>query len=180
MTAVLLVVAAVIGSTYGFGGGPLASPSVKGSIQLNAQVFRVASTSMEPTLQIGDQVAVSTGIAHLRRGDVVLVHIPRPSLPVTKVFKRVIGLPGETISSSGSSILVNGVPLSEPYLAAAQESGPPVASQVIPANEYFVLGDNRTNSLDSRFFGPVPSTSIIGIAQRIVAPRARSGPIAGS
>ncbi len=96
------------------------------------------------------------------------------------MVKRIIGLPGETISSSGTTVQINGVPLSEPYLEAADQPGPTIASQVIPPGEYFVLGDNRTNSLDSSYFGPIPSTSIIGTATRIVAPPSRAGLIPGT
>lgn len=181
--AVLAATAAAIGTTYGLGGGvPAKQPPVSGASLGSLHVFREASASMEPTLRIGDVVEVTTDFGKLRRGDVVLINLPgRYHIgPVSKAFKRIIGLPGEAISSSGSTILVNGSPLSEPYLPPGQEPGSAVSTQSLPKDEYFVLGDNRADSLDSRYFGPIPLTSIVGVADRIVAPSPRSGPVPGS
>ena len=137
---------------------------------------------MEPALVPGDQVSLATGTtARLKRGDVVVFEIPtRYHFGTDTMIKRIVGLPGESIASSGATVLINGVPLSEPYLSPSQAPGPPIAEQVIPRDAYFMLGDNRTNSLDSRFLGPIPATAIIGIAERIVAPASRSGPVPGS
>jgi signal peptidase I len=96
------------------------------------------------------------------------------------MIKRIVGLPGETISSSAATVLINGMPLLEPYLEQGGAPGPAISNEVIPPDEYFVLGDNRADSLDSSYLGPIPSTSIIGIATRIVAPPSRSGPIPGA
>jgi signal peptidase I len=180
VAVVVIVTATVVGTTYGVGGGGAATkhPSAKGAFPQGVHFFREASASMESTLQIGDVVQVTSDTRDLRRGDVVLITLPpRIKGPSKNAFKRIVGLPGETISSSGSTILVNGSPLSEPYIPAGQNPGPAVLTQVIPRGEYFVLGDNRTDSLDSRYFGPIPLTSIVGIATRIVSPQSRSGPV---
>jgi signal peptidase I len=139
----------------------------------------MASGAMEPTLLIGDRVQAIASHATVRRGDVIVFNPPNPPIPsVPFQIKRVIGLPGETISSSGDTILINGRPLSEPYLSPSQTLGPSIATQVIAAGHYFVMGDNRTNSYDSRYYGPIPATSIDGIVTAIIAPPSRAGPIA--
>jgi signal peptidase I len=176
IAVVVLAVAAAIGTAYGFSGG--AAPgqhALGGAASGGDDVYTVKATSMEPTLVPGDQVEVTGGTGVLQRGDLVEFKLPtRFQTPGNDtMIKRIIGLPGETISSSGATVLIDGRPLSERYLESGAAPGPAIARQVIPPGEYFVLGDNRSDSLDSSFFGPIPSTSIIGIATRIVAPTSR-------
>jgi signal peptidase I len=84
------------------------------------------------------------------------------------LVKRVIALPGQTIYSSGNSIYVNGRPLAEPYLPHNDPLGPPIpdaSSQHpyrVPPGEFYMLGDNRADSCDSRYWGPIKGSSIIG------------------
>jgi signal peptidase I len=81
------------------------------------------------------------------------------------LVKRVIALPGETVESKDGHILVNGQQLPEKYLAASVKTdSPPVKRQTVPAGRYWVMGDNRGNSSDSRFFGAIPRGSIVGRA----------------
>ena len=80
---------------------------------------------------------------------------------IKDLVKRVIGLPGETISSSGGRVYIDGKPLSEPWLPPGTVTTG-IASQKVPPNEYFVMGDNRSDSEDSRFFGPIPRSLIVG------------------
>jgi signal peptidase I len=140
----------------------------------------MASAAMEPTLVPGDRVAADTRYTRLQKGDVVVFTPPSAQRwPAVRFeIKRIVGLPGETISSSGDSVLINGKPLPEPYLSPRQ-LGPPIATQVIPAGRYFVLGDNRNDSNDSRFFGPISAASVVGVVTSIVSPPSRAGPVAG-
>ncbi|MHB1711364.1 MAG: signal peptidase I [Acidimicrobiales bacterium] len=150
------------------------------------QTFSIPSGSMLPTLHIGDRIIVNK-LAYdfhpIHRGDIVVFRRP----PLEKqnfadLVKRVVGLPGETISASGGHIYINGKLLSEPWLPKGPQSytGPlpgdphpqfnmpgPVK---IPAGEYYVMGDNRVNSEDSRYFGPIPKSLIVGQAFVVVWP----------
>ena len=134
------------------------------------QTFYIPSGSMEPTLQIGDRIIVSKLSYHLHsvhRGDIVVFHAPPKEAtvcadPTVKdLVKRVIGLPGETIWSQGNTIYINGAALAQPWFPATA-LGPAIPKQTIPANNYFVMGDNRTNSCDSRMWGPLPGGDLIG------------------
>ena len=135
---------------------------------------------MEPTLRPGDRVGATTAHALLRRGDIVVFNVPSgffQSSSIDPSIKRIVGLPGETISSVGDTVLVNGRPLAEPYLPPGQPLVAPIVTQTIPAGHYFVLGDNRGDSADSRYYGPIPATSVVAVARTIVAPPSRAGPI---
>jgi len=99
------------------------------------------------------------------RGDVVVLHPPFPSSQ--PYIKRVIGLPGETISFASGYVYINGKRLDEPYIAGAITRCDPhhgCQEGTIPPGYVYVLGDNRTNSTDSRVFGPIPIDNIIGKA----------------
>jgi len=179
---VLVVVVVVIGAGRSHGLDRVSTnprPPVSAVASGAVRVFTMTSGAMEPTLLIGDRVQATDSHATVRRGDVIVFDPPNP--PISSVpfqIKRVIGLPGDTISSSGDTVLINGVPLSEPYLSASQPLGRSIATQVIAAGHYFVLGDNRTNSYDSRYYGPIAATSIDGVVTAIIAPPSRAGPIA--
>ena len=141
------------------------------------QAFYIPSDSMVPTLKTNDRVIVNklSYKAHsVHRGDIVVFTTPKgsdgkPVDPTIKdLVKRVIGLPGETVSEKDGHVLINGRALNESYLPTGTLSdcaafvpdcfpkGP------IPANEYWVMGDNRTASRDSRSFGPIKKDSIVG------------------
>ncbi len=150
------------------------------------QSFSIPSLSMYPTLQVGDRIIVnklSYDFHGVRRGDIVV--FARPPLEdqeYADLVKRVIGLPGETISSKGCRIYIDGKPLSEPWLpntpascSTALPDDPHEQFNLpgpvkIPAGEYYVMGDNRTDSEDSRFFGPIPKSLIVGRAVAVVWP----------
>ena len=95
------------------------------------------------------------------RGDVIVFRYPRD--PSRDFIKRVIGLPGDYVSIQGGRVLVNGVQLQEPY-ALEPTSCSSSCEVLVPAKSYFVLGDNRSNSSDSRAWGFVPEDHIIGQA----------------
>jgi signal peptidase I len=134
------------------------------------QTFYIPSGSMEPTLQIGDRIVVSKLSYRIHapgRGDIIVFHAPPREQSacadpqIKDLVKRVIGLPGETISSRGNQVLINGKPIAQPWFPATA-LGPAIEPQTIPANQYFVMGDNRTDSCDSRMWGTLPRTDIIG------------------
>ena len=136
------------------------------------QTFYIPTTSMVPTLAVGDRILVQKAFfspGDLREGDIVvfshppLDHCPGPA---GDLVKRVIALPGQTIYSSGNGIYVNGRRLAEPYLPHYDPLGPPVATRQhpyrVPPGELYLLGDNRADSCDSRYWGPIEGSSIAG------------------
>jgi signal peptidase I len=147
--------------------------------------YKIPSSSMEPTLhcarpkvgceaRFDDRVLANRFIYHLRdphRGEIVVFDTP----PAAKVacgeggtfVKRVIGLPGETIevrlNSQGKGIVyVNGKPLAEPYIQPERLPDKAYGPQRVPSNSYFMMGDNRSQSCDSREWGAVPRDDLIG------------------
>ncbi|MGH9172657.1 MAG: signal peptidase I [Acidimicrobiales bacterium] len=129
------------------------------------QTFFVPSGSMEPTLQVGDRMLVQKIGFTIQRGDILVFRRPPGDLADTNnedLVKRVIGLPGETISSRGNTVYINGKPLSEPYLPPGTILGKPIPTQKIPSGDYFMLGDNRNDSADSRYWGYLPRSYVVG------------------
>jgi signal peptidase I len=131
------------------------------------QTFFIPSASMEPTLMVGDRILVDKLSYHLHavhRGDIVVFATPPgedAGPDVKDLVKRVIGLPGERISSASGQVVINGSPLTEPWLVPGTVTTG-ITTQTIPAGEYFVMGDNRSDSQDSRFFGPIHRNIIVG------------------
>ena len=137
------------------------------------QTFWIPSSSMLPTFGVYDRIVVQKAFFSwhdVREGDIVVFrHPPRDRCPGPQegdLVKRVIALPGQTIYSSGNSVYVNGRLLAEPYLPRHDPLGPPIASRLhpyrVPPGEFYLLGDNRAISCDSRYWGPVKGASIIG------------------
>ena len=136
------------------------------------QAFYIPTASMTPTLGAFDRIVVQKAFFtwhDVGEGDIVV--FSRPPLdhcpgPQGDLVKRVIALPGQTIYSSGNSIYLNRRRLAEPYLPQYDPLGPPIASSRhpyrVPPGEFYVLGDNRADSCDSRYWGPVKGSSIIG------------------
>ncbi len=167
-------------------------------VSFAVQPFRIPSSSMVPTLLVGDFLLVDKQTATLdhlplpsgtvHRGDVIVFHYP-PN-PSMHLVKRVIGLPGERIRLHDDHVFINGQPLAEPYAIYRPSPPDPFRDDFphlattdpdvdshwwmelrhldqggelhIPANQYFVLGDNRNNSEDSRYWGLVPAGNIVG------------------
>jgi signal peptidase I len=143
------------------------------------QAFYIPSESMVPTLLTNDRVLVNKLSYHLHdvhRGDIVVFDAPpgAATAQVKDLIKRVIGLPGETIEGRNGSIFIDGKPLDEPYLPPDVRSRdfPPAK---VPAKEIWVLGDNRQDSRDSTFFGPITEKSIVGRAFVRIWPLDRIG-----
>jgi len=121
------------------------------------QSWQLSGPSMEPNFHDGQIVQVEpVKLPDLKRGDVVLCHLTNSNT----FIKRLIGLPGENIDIRQGSIYINGQPLSEPYATISFASDIPI--QRLKPDEYFVVGDNRSSSLDSRNVGPIPGENIIG------------------
>ena len=131
--------------------------------------FRIEQVSMQPNLHEGEYVIVdkvSYAFRQPERGEIVVLKNPNPGQP--DLIKRVIGLPGETIDVRGGQVYVNGQPLTEPYIKQPMASDYP--AKELQADQYFVMGDNRNNSEDSRIFGARPADDIVGRAWIIYWP----------
>lgn len=117
---------------------------------------------MEPTLKNGDRIFVDKNVSNLKRGDIVVFYYPKNHNQ--SFVKRIIGLPSETVEIRAGQVFINGKALEEPYLSSEhnklQTNLPPT---LISEGQYFVLGDNRDNSYDSRNWGTVPINLIYGI-----------------
>ncbi len=129
------------------------------------QPVRVEGTSMLPRLEDRDRLFINKFVYHLSaidRGDVVVFRYPRD---VEKSYiKRVIALPGDTLRIDRGHVYVNGKLLHEPYVPAEYRDDRSLAETVIPADSYFMMGDHRSISSDSRDFGPVDRSLIYGKA----------------
>jgi signal peptidase I len=132
------------------------------------QTFYVPSSSMEPTLLPGDRMLVlKFDLGTIHRGEIIVFKRPPGDSEDPNnedLVKRVIGLPGQTIYSLGSTIYIDGKPIAQPWLPKHEAPGPPIYTLKIPKNDYFVMGDNRSVSYDSRYWSPhfVPRADIIG------------------
>ncbi|HEX2046260.1 MAG TPA: signal peptidase I [Acidimicrobiales bacterium] len=165
-----------------------------------AQAFYIPSGSMLPQLQINDRVVVSKISYRLhdpRRGDILVFDAPGDGeeddadpLPeralrglaesigvvapsTDEYIKRVVALPGERVEGHHGKVLVDGLELVEPYLPAGTVTSD-FPAVVVPPQTVFVLGDNRANSADSRTFGPIPRSTVVGRAILRVWPLAHA------
>ncbi|MBA3825708.1 MAG: signal peptidase I [Ktedonobacterales bacterium] len=144
-------------------------------IKLSFESRPIEGTSMEPGLHDKQYVLINK-LDYLfgtpQRGDVLIFHFP---LDTNQIFiKRIIGLPGDTIVVGPKTVTVNGVVLNEPYLSAADNCFvfapnpcPPPKTTKLGVNEYWVMGDNRLVSEDSRIWGPLDKSFIIGKASAV-------------
>ena len=166
-------------------------------LQVTVRNFRVEGYSMDPTLEHGQYLLVnrlvylqvdmgrlaeivpfwkagegmSRHVIHApKRGEVIVFEFPdsNPNNPKKDFVKRVVGLPGETIRMNAGTVFVNEVELDEPYLA--EKDGSHAAEITLGEVEYFVLGDNRAHSNDSRSWGAVPEANLRGKAWLVYWP----------
>jgi signal peptidase I len=129
------------------------------------QPVRVEGTSMLPRLEDSDRLFINKFVYHfeaIERGDVVVFHYPRD--PEKSYIKRVIALPGDTLRIDHGRVYVNGKLVHEPYVPPEYRDNRSVAEMVIPAESYYMMGDHRSISSDSRDFGPVDRSLIYGKA----------------
>jgi signal peptidase I len=174
----------VPGSSLASGSGPQPSrPRVKASfgvwirdliISLAISAFiivflyqpvKVEGTSMMPSLEDQERIFVNKFVYRLEpieRGDIVVFRYPRD--PSKSYIKRVIGVAGDHIRIESGQVYVNGQPLDEDYVPPAYADTRSYPDTVVPPNSYFVLGDHRSMSNDSRDFGPVNQSYIYGKA----------------
>jgi signal peptidase I len=142
--------------------------------------YRIPSSSMEPTLhcaepedgcaaRFSDRVLANRFIYHFKepeRGDIIVFDTP-PEAEVRcgaggTFVKRLVGLPGERIAARDGMISIDGEPLEEPYLDGGRRDDATFRERPIPEGHYFMMGDNRGQSCDSRMWGAVPEGNIIG------------------
>ncbi|MBU1002647.1 MAG: signal peptidase I [Proteobacteria bacterium] len=148
------------------------------------QAFKIPSGSMLQTLQIGDHLLVNKflygikvpftditlfSVSDPEFGDVIVFEYPKD--PSKDYIKRVIGLPGDTIEVVDNHLVRNGEAVDEPYLSGLPPRNPMVRTHfgpvTVPEGNYFMMGDNRNNSMDSRYWGFVGREAIVGKAWRI-------------
>ena len=143
--------------------------------------YRIPSESMAGTLRPGDRVLVNRVVYRLRepqRGDVMVFRYPLDR--AVTFIKRVVGIPGDTLQVKDGRLLINGRPVKEPYVHRTGGTLDPTLAQgplygstlqepwslaqpyTVPSGNFFVMGDNRTNSDDSRDWGVVPRDAVIG------------------
>lgn len=141
-----------------------------------AQPVRVQGASMQPRIEDNERILVNKFIYRIQgisRGDVVVFYYPRD--PSVSYIKRVIGLPGDRIDIRSGSVFVNGSPVEEPYLLSAYRDGYDMPETMVESGHYFVMGDHRSSSMDSRSFGAVPEKYIYGKAAFCVWPITKTG-----
>lgn len=140
------------------------------------QPVRVEGTSMLPRLEDRDRLFINKFVYHVAaigRGDVVVFHYPRD--PEKSYIKRVIGLPGDRIAIEHGQVWLNGRPLRESYVPLMYRDSRSMAEVVVPQDCYFMMGDHRSISSDSREFGPVERSLIYGKAVFIYWPARDAG-----
>jgi signal peptidase I len=155
-------------------------------VRILFQNFRVEGPSMQPTLTSGELVWVNKAAYYRwndqyilggpQRGDIAVLHSPDPTDDVD-LIKRIIGLPGDRIRVERGQVYVNDAVLDEPYIRFQASYTYPFNDEdlVVPADQYFVLGDNRPNSRDSHFGWFVPAENLIGRSQVSYWPPAEWG-----
>ena len=135
-------------------------------VRAAVHIYSIPTVSMYPTLMVGDQIVVTPYFgAAPDRGHIIVFRSPMD--PEELLVKRVIALPGDLVDSRLGRVRIGGYTLPEPYVLRQAASGS-ISSQVVPAEAYFVLGDNRDDSYDSRSWGFVPRSQIVGRARMIL------------
>ncbi len=135
------------------------------------QPVRVEGTSMQPQLRDQDRLFINKFVyrfGSISRGDIVVFHYPRD--PEKSYIKRVIALPGDSLRIDGGRVYVNGQRIDEEYVPRPYRDVRSMPEMVIPQGEYFVMGDHRSISSDSRDFGPVERNLIYGKAAFVYWP----------
>ncbi len=131
------------------------------------QPVKVEGTSMMPALQDQERIFINKFLYHfpfekIAQGDMIVFWYPGD--PTKSYIKRVIGTPGDRIEINQGQVVVNGSPLKETYVPPEYRDQQSMAMKIVPPDEYFVLGDHRSSSNDSRAWGMVPRYDIYGKA----------------
>jgi signal peptidase I len=140
------------------------------------QPVRVEGTSMLPRLEDHDRLFINKFLYHfsaIQRGDVVVFRYPRD--PEKSYIKRVIAVPGDRLRIDGGDVILNGRRLQEPYVPDEYRDSRSLPEMVIPPDYYYMMGDHRSISSDSREFGPVERELIYGKASFVYWPRRDAG-----
>ncbi len=134
--------------------GPLIATAV------TTRIYSGTSTSMQPTLQVGDRLPVTLGEG-FRRGDIVVLRVPTSG---NLVVKRIIGLPGDHVAccNAAGKVTVDGKALDETYLHSGDQPSAITFSVTLRPGQIWVMGDHRLISMDSREWGPIPETDVVG------------------
>src|ERR1039458_585221 len=148
------------------------------SIVFIYQPVKVEGTSMMPGLTDQERIFINKytyklGAGSVEREDLVVFHYPYD--PSQSYIKRIIGLPGDTIEIDNGTVYVNGKKLDEPYVPAEYRDHVPLKKESVPADKYFVLGDHRSSSNDSRVWGFVDRKEIYGKAVFVYWPPDKIG-----
>ncbi len=154
-------------------------------ISQNVEIFEIPSSSMLPTLEVGDRILVQKSDNYLpKQGDLIVFTEPETAQNLDQptehnqqrfFIKRVIGKPGQTVQVTNGIVYINRQPLPEKYiLESPNYELPPM---IAPVNSYFVMGDNRNDSFDSHVWGFLPQHEIIGRAYKIYWPSTRIRPL---
>ncbi|MCS6813436.1 MAG: signal peptidase I, partial [Cyanobacteria bacterium] len=147
----------------------------------SVQLFKIPSNSMAPTLQLGDRILVSKAANYQPQPTDIVVFQILDTNPITgnsrrRFFvKRVIAIPGQTVAVQAGTVYRDQQAIVEPYVAEPPAYELPPAR--VPVNHYFVLGDNRNDSIDSHVWGFLPRSSIVGKAYKIALPLHRVKPL---
>jgi signal peptidase I len=134
-------------------------------VRAAVHIYSIPSASMTPTLHPGDQIVVTRYFGKPERGHVIVFESPIATDEL--MVKRVVGLPGDLIDSRLGRVRIGGYTLPEPYVLRPAATGA-IEAQLVPNDAYFVLGDNRDESLDSRSWGVVPREAIVGRARIVL------------
>ena len=136
------------------------------AVRASVRLYSIPSVSMSPALQVGDHIAVTPyRFSEPRRGDVVVFRSPANEREL--IVKRIVGLPGDLLDSRLGRVRIGAHTLPETYLATPATTGA-IQAQIIPADSYFVMGDNRDSSYDSRHWGPLPGRLVVGRARMVL------------
>ena len=140
--------------------GLLAAALLIGVVLLVRPV-KISGGAMEPRLCEGDLIFIIKAVGEVRREDIVTFYFPRDRS--VSYIKRVVALPGETVEVRSGKVLINDQPLDEPYVTSHLNIAiMDMPATLVPKHNYFVMGDNRDNSFDSRYWGTVPRELIYG------------------
>jgi signal peptidase I len=135
-------------------------------VRAAVHIYSIPSASMVPTLEVGDRIVVTRYVgSDPERGHVIVFQSPGDDREL--LVKRVVGVPGDLIDARLGRLRIGEHTFPEPYVLRQAATGA-IESQIIPSNCYYVLGDNRDESLDSRSWGVVPRDRIVGRARLVL------------